>query len=62
MVLTGEVKEAPGTLARIDKDGLVIATGQGYLLIRDIQLEGKKSIPVDAFLRGHSLKTGIIFS
>ncbi len=62
VVLQGEVTEEPGTLARIDRDGLVIATGQGYLLIQDIQLEGKKSMPVDAFLRGHALETGVVFS
>ncbi len=62
LVLPGKVKEVPGTLARIDKEGLVIATGQGYLLVRELQLEGKKSMPVDAFLRGHTLKAGVIFS
>ena len=62
LVLKGEVKEAPGTLVRIDKDGLVIATGQDYLLVREIQLEGKKQMAVDAFLRGHTLEPGVVFS
>jgi methionyl-tRNA formyltransferase len=62
VVLGGAVSEAPGTLARIDKEGLVIATGAGYLLVREIQLEGKNQLPVDAFLRGHPLQPGVVFS
>jgi methionyl-tRNA formyltransferase len=62
VVLEGEVKEAPGTLVRIDKEGLVIATGANYLLIREVQFEGKNQMPVDAFLRGHTLEPGVVFS
>lgn len=62
MVVPGEVGETPGTLARIDKEGLVIATGEDYLLVREIQLEGKKRMAVDAFLRGHTLEPGVVFS
>ncbi len=62
LVIDETSTEAPGTLVRIDKEGLVIATGSGNLLIREIQLEGKKRMPVDAFLRGHSLEAGAIFS
>ncbi len=62
VVIEDEVKEKPGTLARIDKEGLVIATGDGYLLVREIQFEGKKRMPVAAFLLGHSLEAGVILS
>ncbi|MEN8257985.1 MAG: methionyl-tRNA formyltransferase [Thermodesulfobacteriota bacterium] len=62
MVLDEDIRQAPGTLVRIEKEGLVIATGKGALLVREIQLEGKKRMAVDAFLRGHSLDTGVIFS
>ncbi|MDR9502622.1 MAG: methionyl-tRNA formyltransferase [Desulfurivibrionaceae bacterium] len=61
-VLTGTVQEAPGTLIKVAKDGLVIATGQDSLLVREIQLEGKKKMSVDAFLRGHPLEPGLLFT
>ncbi len=62
VVLPEEATETPGTLVRITNEGLVIATGDGYLVVREIQLEGKKRMAVDAFLRGHPLETGVLFS
>jgi len=49
---------APGTVCRADHNGLVVKTGKGSLLIREIQPEGSKRVTVDAFLRGHPIKTG----
>ncbi len=48
----------PGMLCRADADGLVIATGKGYLLIQEVQPEGGRRMPADAYLRGRPLKTG----
>lgn len=42
----------PGTLIRIDKDALVIATGKGCLKLLNIQLPGKRPVPVSAVLNG----------
>lgn len=61
-VIDRETDEPPGTLSRADKNGLTIATGQGYLRIREVQLEGAKRMPVDAFLRGRPLKSGYRFA
>jgi methionyl-tRNA formyltransferase len=33
-------------------------TGEGTLVIKELQLEGKKRMPVDAFLRGYSVPIG----
>jgi len=60
-VIPGEPTEPPGTLSRIDQDGLVIATEHDYLLISEVQREGSKKIPVQAFLCGHPLKPGLRF-
>ncbi len=49
---------APGTIVQADKNGLLLATGAGALLIREIQPEGKKRMSVAAYLCGHSLKAG----
>ena len=60
-VIPGEPTEPPGTLCRIDQDGLVIATEHDYLLIGEVQREGSKQMPVQAFLCGYPLKPGLRF-
>jgi methionyl-tRNA formyltransferase len=60
-VITHPVGEAPGTLCRADANGLLIATGDNYLLVRELQREGGKRLPVDAFLRGNRLEVGLCF-
>jgi len=61
-VITGNVTEAPGTICRADKNGLLIATGNNYLLVREIQPEGKKRMTVQSCLCGLNLKDGAKFS
>ena len=61
-VVQGKVKEAPGTLCRADKRGLLIATGKDYLLVKEIQPEGKKRMTVQACLCGMQLPVGEQFS
>lgn len=51
----------PGTVLDTDKK-LVVATGDGELYILEVQLEGKKRMPVTDFLRGHTIKKGSLFS
>jgi len=60
-VSAGPVREAPGTLCRADKAGLLVATGKDYLHLGEVQLEGGKRMSVDAFLRGRPLIPGLRF-
>lgn len=48
----------PGTAVVVTKDSLGIQTGSGVLFIRELQLEGKKRMAVDAFLRGYPVEAG----
>jgi len=61
-VVRGEVVEEVGTLCRADKDGILVATGSDYLLIREIQPEGKKRMSVQSCLCGMTLPVGERFS
>ncbi|MCI5196028.1 MAG: methionyl-tRNA formyltransferase [Candidatus Electrothrix sp. AW5] len=61
-VIPGKVQEKPGTLCRADKKGVLIATGKDYLLIREIQPEGKKRMCVQACICGMKLPIGEQFS
>lgn len=51
----------PGTLLRADREGLLIATGDFCLLIREIQTEGKRRMEVGDFLNGWPLEPGCLF-
>ncbi len=51
---TGE----PGTVLRVDKRGLLVAAGEGAVLLRDVQLEGKRRMPIRDFLPGHPIALG----
>ena len=53
--------EAPGTVVRAGTDGISVATGDGVLLLTELQMEGRKRMPADAFLRGAGLREGMRF-
>lgn len=44
----------------IKKSGIVVKAGSGCLLVRYLQVEGKKILDADAFLRGHPIPKGAI--
>ncbi len=48
----------PGSAVRVTKQELLIQTGRGLLSILEVQPEGKKRMPVDAFLRGYPVEPG----
>ncbi|NLP34260.1 MAG: methionyl-tRNA formyltransferase [Clostridiales bacterium] len=53
------VSEAkPGTIIEVRKDAIVVMTGKDALVIHELQLQGKKRMPTDAFLRGNKIATG----
>jgi len=50
-----------GEIVICSKDQLVIQTGNGLLEIEEVQLEGKKPIKIEEFLRGTKLQSNMIF-
>jgi len=52
----------PGTVLGISREGILTATGSGALLLMEIQLEGKKRMGAEEFLRGHALRPGMRFT
>ena len=59
-LLDGQIKN-PGQVIQSSKERLIISTGKGLLEIFEIQLEGKKKLPVREFLMGIDIKSGDIF-
>nr|WP_214460411.1 methionyl-tRNA formyltransferase [Flavihumibacter fluvii] len=45
--------ETPGAYVTDHKTGLKFAAADGYIHVKDIQLQGKKRMPVEDFLRGY---------
>ncbi len=48
----------PGTIVGVTKSAIEVQTGQGILSLEELQLEGKRRMTADAFLRGFSLEIG----
>ena len=53
--LAKATRAKPGTVIAVNEGGLQIASGKGAVLIKTLQLEGRRSLPVADFLRGYSL-------
>ena len=51
-------KETPGTIIGVDKKGIHVACGTDKLILEEVQLEGKKRMEADAFLRGFQVTEG----
>ena len=55
-------KVIPGTVIKTDKNGIYVACGEDVLVLSQVQLEGKKRMDADAFLRGCHIEAGSIFT
>jgi methionyl-tRNA formyltransferase len=54
----GSGSAAPGTVTQAGSEGLAVQTGSGWLRLLEVQLEGRKSLPVGAFLSGMRVPVG----
>jgi methionyl-tRNA formyltransferase len=55
-VLSMSTRARPGTVIAADERGLQVASGKGVVLVKTLQLEGRRTLPVADFLRGYSLQ------
>lgn len=51
-------EKIPGEILKIDREGLYVATSSKALLLKEVQLEGKKKISAYDFAQGSHLKVG----
>lgn len=54
--------ETPGTVILTDKEGIHVACKDGTLILTEVQLEGKKRMDAEAFLRGYHIEAGSRFT
>lgn len=57
----GSLDDVPGKVARVTDIGIEVGTGQGRLIITELQPEGKKNMPTKSFLAGHKVERGTLF-
>ena len=51
---------APGTVVEVTKKEIKVQTGKDLLVLKQIQLEGKKRMEVGAFLLGYQVEEGVV--
>lgn len=54
----GPLTDKPGTIVAVDKQAIVVATGDGLLNIREIQTANSKRMSAGQFLAGHRVTVG----
>lgn len=59
--VVGENAGPPGTIVKIDKVGIHVATGDGTLVIRSVRPAGGRSMDALSYANGKRIKTGEIF-
>lgn len=50
----------PGEIIAVRKDAILVQTGDGILAVKELQLEGKKRMTAESFLRGYEVKANIV--
>jgi len=59
-ILSNRAKGKPGEVLRVDRHGILVAASVGGLLLREVQLEGKKRMHAAEFARGFNLPVGLV--
>jgi methionyl-tRNA formyltransferase len=57
-VIHEEAREEPGTVVQSGPKGVKVTTGKGSLLIKEVQLEGRKRMPMGEFIIGNEIRPG----
>lgn len=60
-VVSEQSEAEPGCIVKVEKNRILVQTGRGMLALKEVQLEGKKRMMVDAFLNGCTVEEGTYF-
>lgn len=53
-----DISISPGEILEISKNGVNVSTGKDSLMIRELQIEGKRKMTVAEFIAGHRIRMG----
>ena len=59
-VIEEENQEPPGKISQVSPAGIKVATGKGYLLLTEVQLQDRKRMKAAEFVRGHPIPIGTV--
>ena len=59
-VLDEKSSKEPGTILKVDQDGIKVATKDNVILISEIQMPNKKRMEVKEFIKGNTLEVGSV--
>lgn len=59
-VLEKSFADAPGTILQVTGEGIIVACGEGSLLVKKIQFPGGKPLYVSEYVKGNAIEKGII--
>ena len=57
-IVTEEAGERAGEVVQAGSEGVIVSTGKGSFLIKEVQLEGRKRMPIREFLIGNEIPPG----
>ncbi|MBD5556530.1 MAG: methionyl-tRNA formyltransferase [Roseburia sp.] len=60
-VIPENMSREPGRIVAVERDRILVQTGNGVLALLEVQLEGKKRMMVEAFLNGYPVSEGTFF-
>ena len=60
-VIPENMSGEPGRIVAVERDRILVQTGNGVLALLEVQLEGKKRMTVEAFLNGYPVLEGAFF-
>lgn len=52
--------DEPGKILEVDKTGIYVSTGNGIILIEEIQLPNSRKMTVDEYIRGNTIENSVI--
>lgn len=58
LLSAGQNEAAAGTVVEVTKETIKVQTGEGLLVVKSVQPEGKKRMQVKDYLLGYQIKTG----
>jgi len=62
VILSRRAKGKPGEIVEVNSHGILVATKKGGVLLREVQLEGRKRMTAAEFARGAGVQAGVVLA
>jgi methionyl-tRNA formyltransferase len=62
VILSKRAKGKPGEIVKVDSHGILVAAKKGGILLREVQMEGRKRMAAAEYARGAGLAPGAVLS